>query len=461
MLNLTHFLILPLLGSILTVLVIFSSWRPRAATFNFSTLFKSTNNDTKYNNQKIKDIDNLADCHETAAKLSEMVRKDGAGSWPPRCNYVSTTWPTALRPYREIYNEMAPLLPAANASTDDEVNREIIQTFRARFRKLLDDKVNLEEVNQLLAAADAGQWDVFPRDTYNAFYACVAWCRHAYRYVFTLAIQPCSRYQFSPAILSNTKMPNRWASVPVVALAQRETSLPLPAQLVVPWNRMQSHFCLASDSGNNMSNLVLNFSSSGEYIFKINSGLSHRITSSEEEFSRIFVEIEALAVPIYHAMVRAIVSFARDEKSACLGHVREITNQLRPLLGAYYDRVHDKKIGRDVWLSRVQGFYAWGMTGEEVDVESQEKIRFDGLSGNQVLLFQALDAFLGLEPYLTREVADRNVPGLQRAFCDSLSRHCFRRQLKGEISGIEGEIAKEMGEIIKRLRVSTFFFFFK
>ena len=457
MLNLTHFLVLPLLGSILTVLAVFSSWRPRAAAFSFSRLFKSTNSDTKSNNQKIQDINNLADCHETAAKLSDMVRKDGAGCWPPRCNHASATWPAALRPYREIYNEMAPLLPAAHASTDNEVNREIIDTFRARFRKLLDDKVNLEEVNQLLAAADAGRWDVFPRDTYNAFYACVAWCRHAYRYAPYFA-SPLFSPPIIPLISNPQKNDNRWASVPVVAIAQLETSLPLPAQLVVPWNRMQSHFCLASDSGNNMSNLVLNFSPSGEYVYKINSGLSQRITSSEEEFSRIFVEIEGLAVPIYHAMVRAIISWARGEKAACLGHVREVTSQLRPLLGAYYDRVHDKKIGRDVWLSRVQGFYAWGMTGDEVDVESQEKIRFDGLSGNQVLLFQALDAFLGLEPYLTREVADRNVPGLQRAFCDSLSRHCFRRQLKGGemAGGVEGEIAKEMGEIIQRLRVSTY-----
>ncbi|KAK3988821.1 hypothetical protein QBC44DRAFT_96995 [Cladorrhinum sp. PSN332] len=428
MLHLTEVLLLSLVGSIIT-LIRLSSWRPRptlkkpsffASLLSFSSASHKSN---KSNAEKIQDVNALADCHETAARLSELVRKDGAGSWPPSCNHAHGSWPAALRPYREIYNEMAPLLPAAHASLDDAVNREIITTFRARFRKLLDDKVSLEEVNALLAAADSGRWDVFPRDTYNAFYSCVAWCRHAYR----------------------------WASVPVVALAQREDSLPLPAQLVLPWNKMQAHFNLASDSGNNTSNLVLNFSPSGEYIYKINTGLSQDVTSSEEEFAKIFYEVEALAVPVYHAMVRSIISFARDEKLACLGYVKEITAQLRPLLSAYYDRVHDSKIRRDVWLSHVQGFYAWGMTGEERDVESQEKIRFDGLSGNQVLLFQALDAFLGLEPYLTREVQDRNVPGLQRGFCDSLGRHCFRGKLKDE--GVDGEISREMGEVVKRLRV--------
>lgn len=222
---------------------------------------------------------------------------------------------------------------------------------------------------------------------------------------------------------------------------------------------MQAHFSLASDSGNNMSNLVLNFTPSGEYVFKINSGLPNHITSSEEEFARIFYEVEALAVPIYHAIVSSIIAFARNDKAKCLFHVKEITAQLRPLLSAYYDRVHDAKIARNVWLSRVQGFYAWGLTGEETDGESERLVKFDGLSGNQVLLFQAVDAFLGLEPYLNRETMYRNVPGLQREFCDALGRHCFRGKLRGDDEGVEGEIVREMGEIVKRLRVSFSIFF--
>jgi hypothetical protein len=69
---------------------------------------------------------------------------------------------------------------------------------------------------------DAGHWDEVPRDVYNAFYCCIAWCRHAYR----------------------------WATIPVVKVAQFEKELDLPAQLVEPWSYIQRHFGCPSDSGN-------------------------------------------------------------------------------------------------------------------------------------------------------------------------------------------------------------------
>src|SRR6185369_9816882 len=105
----------------------------------------------------------------------------------------------------------------------------------------------------------------------------------------------------------------------------------------------------------------------------------------------------------------------------------QIAAGLRPVLGAYYDRVHDKTIARNVWLSHVQGFFAWGM-GKE-DAATGEWIKFDGLSGNQVMLFQAVDAFLGLGLYLSEETRHGNVPRLQREFCDAISRASFRRVL--------------------------------
>lgn len=212
---------------------------------------------------------------------------------------------------------------------------------------------------------------------------------------------------------------------------------------------MQRHFGLVSDSGNMMSNLVLNFSPTGKYALKINTGLSPVVTSSEEEFARIPHEIEIFAVPIYHGMVKAITSFARGDKTVCLEHVRGITSQLRPLLSSYYDRVHDAKIARSEWLSRVQGFHAWGAGYYNQATGEWEK--FDGLSGNQVLLFQVLDAFLGLEPYLTVQVLESNVPKLQRDFCAAVGRHSFRAKLGSD--GVDAQIRDEFAEIVKRLRV--------
>ncbi|KAK4120434.1 hypothetical protein N657DRAFT_683543 [Parathielavia appendiculata] len=390
----------------------------------------------------IKDVADLAEYHETAACLDELIRKDGAGSWPPRANHEHSTWPAALRPYKEIYYEMAPLLPAAEVSLDDELNKQRIAQFRSRFDQLLRERVSLREVTQLLEAADAGRWDVFPRDVYNAFYSCIAWCRHAYR----------------------------WGTIPAVKVAQLERTVSFPAQLTAPWASLQAHFGLTSDAGNMTANLVLNFcSSSGpgheeeKYVYRINTGLPpeegkrNAAPKSEEAFARVAREMERLAVPVYGDVVRAIVAFAQGDGAACLAHVRAVAAQLRPALGSYYERVHDGTIARAVWLSRVQGFYAWGLRSSQGcekdagsgDGECHETV--DGLSGNQVLLFQVLDAFLGLEPYLPREVLERNVPRLQREFCAAVGRHAFRHRLGKE--GVEGRIRDELAETVKRLRL--------
>ena len=256
---------------------------------------------------------------------------------------------------------------------------------------------------------------------------------------------------------SNRARPcRRWATIPVVRLAQLERTVWLPPSLHLPWTYLQRHFGLTSESGNNMSNLVLNFTPSGAYALQINTGLSPTITSSEESFARIFHDVELLAVPIYHAVAHAVLSFARRDLPATLLHTRRVTSHLRPLLSSYYDRVHDARIARSAWLSHVQGFYAWGVgrEGEHHGGETGEGwVKFDGLSGNQVLLFQVLDAFLGLEPYLNEENRRRNVPERQRVFCDAVARHAFRGRLGGE--GLEGRVAAELGEIVKKLRVST------
>ncbi|KAK0658488.1 hypothetical protein QBC41DRAFT_351389 [Cercophora samala] len=437
---LSEFIILSVLGSIFT-LILSTPWRPwlmkslsqyTIPSFNPFKGFTLSNTEFShspsnhcstdaFNRQKLCTIHDLSDCHEVASSFSTLVNQDGAGCWPPRSNHNEKTWPACLQAYKDIYHEMAPLLPAESPSLDDNLNERRIFEFRSRFAQLLAQKVDLAEVQRLLQAADAGRWDVFPKDVYNGFYCCVAWCRHAYR----------------------------WASIPVVRIAQLEKFIALPNELIAPWNSMQSHFGLDSESGNNMSNLVLNFNSAGGYALKINTGLSSLIQSSEEEFARIFHEVEVLGVPIYSSIVESIVAYARGDKETCLEHVRDIKGQLRPLLSSYYDRVHDAKIARSVWLSRVQGFYAWGVGHQNATNGEWEK--FDGLSGNQVLLFQALDAFLGLEAYLPKLIQERNVPLLQRRFCEVVKKHGFRGELMDE--GLDGKIKKEFEDIVKRLRV--------
>lgn len=217
-------------------------------------------------NYHIQEIKALADCHETAAVLTDLIHNDGADSWPPFANHACTTWPEALLPYKEIYLEISSLLPQETPSLDDEVNKIRIADFRSNFRRLLRDRVDLTQVKRLLEASDSGQWDLFPRDTYNAFYCCIAWSRHAYR----------------------------WATIPVVRVAQLETVVDLPKELAEPWTYLQRHFGCTSQSGNNTSNLVLNFDVKGRYVFKINTGMSRMVLLAEEAFARIFYDVELL-----------------------------------------------------------------------------------------------------------------------------------------------------------------------
>jgi hypothetical protein len=131
------------------------------------------------NISRIQDLRTLKGRHETASILTELFDRDGAGAWPPKANHDS--YPMALRPYKDIYLELVPLLSAAEPSLDDNVNNERRNKYRSLMRKLLTERINIAQVEEIMAAVEAGNWDVLPRDAYNGFYACVAVCRHAYR----------------------------------------------------------------------------------------------------------------------------------------------------------------------------------------------------------------------------------------------------------------------------------------
>ena len=128
---------------------------------------------------KLQDLKTLKERHEAAAVLSELIEKDGAGAWPPRAKHDS--WPKALQPYKDIYLELNPLLPLAEPSLDHNFNEERCNKYRSLMRKLFAERVNIAQVETLMAAAEAGNWDIFPQDAYNGFYCAVAICRHAYR----------------------------------------------------------------------------------------------------------------------------------------------------------------------------------------------------------------------------------------------------------------------------------------
>ena len=86
----------------------------------------------------------------------------------------------------------------------------------------------------------------------------------------------------------------RWATIPVVKVAQLEKTVDFPQQLEVPWPYLQRRFGVTADSGNNTANVLHNFDETGERRYKINVGMSDLITSSEETFFRMFHDVEVL-----------------------------------------------------------------------------------------------------------------------------------------------------------------------
>ena len=149
---------------------------------------------------------------------------------------------------------------------------------------------------------------------------------------------------------------------------------------------------------------------------------------------------------MYYNMVISIISFEQGQKETCLGFLKALSLDLRHPLNAYYTTLVDSKIPRSVWMSYVQGFQDWG-AGEVV---GGVYVEYDGLSGNQQPLVPMVDAFLGLDPYLSEVNRLRYIPLSQRKLSASLREHSFRHKAKwaGDVA-IEGEMEK----IVKQMRV--------
>ncbi|MCJ1269100.1 hypothetical protein MMC22_008989 [Lobaria immixta] len=374
----TMVLILCSLGA----LIIFSGtlvWRrhPRPAEVN-----------EMENSSRVRHLRTLKS-HETASALLELFDKDGAGAWPPKANHDS--WPMALRPYKDIYLELIPLLPTAEPSLDDSINNERRNKYRSLMRRLLNERINIAQVEQMMAAVEAGNWDVLARDAYNGFYACVA-------------------------------------------------------ELDAPWPFFQRNFGVTSEGGNITSNVLHTYNEKGERVYKVNIGMSDLIRSSEEIFFRMFYDVEILAFPIYYVMIRAIISFEENDRESCVNHLENIALRLRHLLLCFYENLTESRVSHSVWLGYVQGFQGWGV-GIIVDGEF---VKYDGLSGNHVLCFQALDAFLGMDRYLTDEQMIRYIPVNQRKLCVTFGKHSFRNKLKEDS---HMKIENEFTKIVKYLKV--------
>ena len=123
-------------------------------------------------------------------------------------------------------------------------------------------------------------------------------------------------------------------------------------------------------------------------------------------------------------MVNAILAHENGHTASCLHFLENIDSNLCNVFQVFYDNLTESRVSRSVWLSHVQGFQAWGVG----KVVNDQFIKNDGLSGSQVLIYQALDAFLGIDQYLSDEDMNmkRYIPVNQRHFCAALKKNSLR-----------------------------------
>lgn len=73
----------------------------------------------------------------------------------------------------------------------------------------------------------------------------------------------------------------RWATVPIVKVAQEEKFVDLPSELDVPWTFLRRRYGLESQGGGLMSNYFCNWDANQRLVYQVNTGMPEPIPSAE------------------------------------------------------------------------------------------------------------------------------------------------------------------------------------
>lgn len=150
--------------------------------------------------------------------------------------------------------------------------------------------------------------------------------------------------------------------------------------------------------------------------------------------------------PIYVHIVESIDLFDQGDKTQCVRKLMSIQQLLQDAFKRFYQTFVTEKVSEKVWLNHVQGFQGWA-AGK---IENGTYIQYDGVQGGQTLMMQVIDAFLGMDAFLSDDASHRNVPYYQRQFVEAIRRHNFRsRALKAGDQDIE----QCMGSISRSVQV--------
>jgi hypothetical protein len=126
--------------------------------------------------------------------------------------------------------------------------------------------------------------------------------------------------------------------------------------------------------------------------------------------------------------------------------MQDINIQLRHLLKVFYQNLVESRVAKGVWLGYCQSFQAWG-AGRIIN---GEYVEFDGVSGSHNLCFMVIDAFLGMECYMTEQNMRRYIPHNQRLMVATFRTYSFLTKLHIDK---DKEILDEFCKIIQHLKV--------
>ncbi|KAJ7631930.1 hypothetical protein DFH06DRAFT_696262 [Mycena polygramma] len=361
-----------------------------------STLYAEPSTSTKILRDPLK--------HQTLECLRDLIQL-GGGTWPPTATY-DDSWPLPLRAYHLVFRATETSLPVEESSLDDVRNREIMDSFRARMRSELAQRVDIRQVEEALEAweceGDSSAW--------LGFFACISFLRHAYR----------------------------WGVTPIVREAQNETVVLFPEELNLPWAAIQRHFGITSPSGCMTSICYSNLASEGRLQYSVTSGMPEGHRSTEFWNTKLVIDMEAKLLPAYHLFARAIAFMDLQDPDAVKDALKSANDVLREALKYFFKSLVDSKISQKVWMAYVQGFQGWALNG------------IDGISGGQSLLFRTLDSFLGIRPWPTPEKEQLHLPEVQRNWLNSLRDYDIRSVAKER--GYD-QVTAELDSLVNQLRL--------
>lgn len=98
-------------------------------------------------------------------------------------------------------------------------------------------------------------------------------------------------------VMSKAYTDARWASNPVVRVAQQETTVDMPPELDIPWAYLQRLVGCYADSGNHTTNVLLSFDASGHRRLRTTFGIDQSIMSTEDNFFSLFYNWETNVIP--------------------------------------------------------------------------------------------------------------------------------------------------------------------